>query len=237
VKIVLLRVGIDSGSGGAHGPLFRNGSFEFVPIPDAFEIDERTYGNTAGRSGKQLVHYLPPTQQPRMANRPMHVDPDFVTFTYGDPTRLKSGLRRLEQGDLLIFYGGLQGWDVPCRPALYLLGYFEVAVAGRAIDFTDTTRQEFFSENMHVRHTSIFERQSPQLTLIKGGPGSRLLTRAVRISEVGRDRRGYPLHILSAEMREIFGSFGSKESIQRSTPRWVRPQYVEQTAAFARALN
>ena len=51
MQVVLLRVGIDTGSGSALGPLFKDGSFEYVPIPDRFNgcgVDERTYGNTPG---------------------------------------------------------------------------------------------------------------------------------------------------------------------------------------------
>ena len=52
MQVVLLRVGIDTGSGGIHGPLFSDGSFEYIPIPDSFRgkgVDKRTYGNTRGR--------------------------------------------------------------------------------------------------------------------------------------------------------------------------------------------
>ena len=37
MQVVLLRVGIDTGSGGIHGPLFADGSFEYIPIPDGFK--------------------------------------------------------------------------------------------------------------------------------------------------------------------------------------------------------
>jgi hypothetical protein len=54
MKIAMLRVGIDSGSGGIQGPLFGDLSFEFIPIPDNFEklgVDERTYCRVfSGRS-------------------------------------------------------------------------------------------------------------------------------------------------------------------------------------------
>lgn len=59
MKIALLRVGIDTGSGGIHGPLFQDGSFEYIPIPDGLNQDNRTYGNTVGRYGKRLVEYFP----------------------------------------------------------------------------------------------------------------------------------------------------------------------------------
>jgi hypothetical protein len=122
MKIAMLRVGIDTGSGGIHGPLFRDGSFEFVPIPDRSEVDPRTYGNTVGRKGKNLIEYFPTRMQDKMRDQSIHVDPEFETFTYGDPTSPKAGLRRLEEGDMLIFYCGLQGWNFHSEPALYLVG-------------------------------------------------------------------------------------------------------------------
>ncbi len=62
MKAVLLRIGIDTGCGGIHGPLFKNGSFEYIPIPDMANgegIDDRTYGNTEGRHGSKLIEYFP----------------------------------------------------------------------------------------------------------------------------------------------------------------------------------
>jgi hypothetical protein len=49
MKVALLRVGIDSGTGGMQGPIFQDGSFEFVPIPDVSGLDPRTYGKLPGR--------------------------------------------------------------------------------------------------------------------------------------------------------------------------------------------
>ena len=34
MQVILLRVGIDTGSGGIHGPLFKDGTFEYIPIQD-----------------------------------------------------------------------------------------------------------------------------------------------------------------------------------------------------------
>jgi hypothetical protein len=105
MKVALIRIGIDTGSGGIHGPLFQDGSFDYVPIPDGFGgggVDERTYGNTTSVKGRKLVEYFPPARRAQMANRSVHFDPEFATFTYGDPTPPKAGLGRLEQGDMLI---------------------------------------------------------------------------------------------------------------------------------------
>ena len=237
MKVVLLRVAIDTGSGGIHGPLFPDGSFEYVPIPDGFGIDERTYGNTIGRCGKRLVEYFPPARHARMSSQSIHFDPEFATYTYGDPSVPKGTLRYLEPGDMLIFYCGLQGWGFDSDPALYLLGYFEVQAAARAIEFSRVQLDSLFGENFHVRHPEVFASQRERLVLVKGGPGSRLLTRAVRISDVGRTYSGKPLKVLSSEMQAIFGGFDGRIGIQRSSLRWVHPDSVERAAELLRSIE
>jgi hypothetical protein len=239
MKAVLLRVGVDTGCGGIHGPLFRDGSFDYIPIPDGFAgagVDERTYGNTQGLKGRRLVDYFPATRQVGMANRSIHFDPEFVTFTYGDPTLPKSGLRRLQRGDMLIFYCGLRGWDFESEPALYLMGYFEILAVGKPHDFGNEELRRLFANNFHVRHSRVFDRQKAELLLIKGSERSRLLTKAVCISVMGRDRAGKPLKVISPGMREVFGSFEGRVSLQRSPPRWVEPAYVARAAEFMRSL-
>src|SRR3954453_13766401 len=111
MNVVLLRVGIDTGCGGIHSPLFADDSFEFIPIPDRGGRDERTYGNTVGSSGLPLVRYFPAGRRQLMTNQSMHLDPEFSTFTYGDPTPPKRGLRNLRAGDLLVFYAGMERSD------------------------------------------------------------------------------------------------------------------------------
>jgi hypothetical protein len=237
MKVALLRIGIDTGSGGIHGPLFQDGTFEYIPIPDGDGIDDRTYGNTIGKHGKKLVNYFPKTRKVKVANQAIHFDPEFATFTYGDPTPPKSGLRHLQQGDMLIFYCGLEGWDFKSSPALYLMGYFEVSAAGKASDFSANELKNLFGENYHVKHRGIYERQEKELVLVKGSSKSRLLDKAVCISDIGRDRLGRPLKVLSAEMQLVFGDFDGKLSIQRSPTRWVKEEMVTRAAEFMRSLG
>jgi hypothetical protein len=237
MKVAMLRIGIDSGSGGIHGPLFRDGSFEYIKIPDGFDIDERTYGNTTGLKQRKLVEYFPECRRVAMANRSIHFDPEFATFTYGDPTPPKAGLRHLQEGDMLIFYCGLEGWDIRSEPALYLMGYFEVLAAAKPDDFADQETHRLFGNNFHVRRQRVFERQRAELVLIKGSERSRLLKKAVCISVMGRNRTHQPLKVLSPEMQKIFGTFDGRLSFQRSPTRWVDPAYVTRAAEFIRSLR
>jgi hypothetical protein len=242
-KAVLLRVGIDSGSGGIQGPLFKDGTFDFVCIPDKKQVGAQSYGNTLGKNGDPLVNYFPASKRKRMEDRRIHIDPEFETFTYGDPTTPKRSLRKLTQGDFLVFYCGLQKWDAESgwnsnhRPALYLAGYFEVALAGMATDFSKKILQSEFGKNFHVRPPSLYKKQKDDLVLVKGGPGSRLLNTAHKISAVGEDKSGNPLKILSPAMQKIFGDFGGHVSIQRSPPRWVDEAYVDKAIKFVKGLT
>src|SRR3954468_12432976 len=85
-QVVLLRVGVDSGCGGIQGPLFKDGSFDFVCIPDNKGVSVHTYGNMLGRDGKPLAGYFAESRRKVAAGQHVHHDPEFETFTYGDPT-------------------------------------------------------------------------------------------------------------------------------------------------------
>jgi hypothetical protein len=240
MQIVLLRVGIDTGSGGIHGPLFSDGSFEYIPIPDCFRdkgVDKRTYGNTRGKRGRRLADYFPEARREKVFDQSIHFDPEFETFTYGDPTRPKALLRQLSEGSLLVFYAGLKGWDFDCPPALYIIGCFEVARAGLATSFSQAELARMFQNNFHVMHGDVFEDQKDRLVLVKGTANSRLLKKAVKISSVGTDRNGRPIHRLAPEMQAVFGGFAGNTSIQRSPPRWVASEFTQRAAQFISALR
>ncbi len=236
MKVAMLRIGADTGNAGIHGPLFKDGSFEYIPIPDGFGIDQRTYGNTYGKHGRLLVEYFPESKQHKMMSQSIHYDPEFTTFTYWDPTPPKAGLAHLEPGDMLIFYCGLQASEPESKSALYLIGYFEVLNAGKAKGFSQRELMRLFGNNFHIMHSSIFMQQRESLVLVKGGQNSRLLTKAVLISTSGKDRSGRPIQVLSSEMQKIFSDFNGKICFQRSPTRWVLPVFTPNAAAYMRAL-
>ena len=242
-QVVLLRVGVDAGYGGIQGPLFEDGSFEFICIPDNKRVSVHTYGNMTGSDGRPLSGYFAAPRRHQMAGQHVHVDPEFETFTYGDPTTPKRSLRHLKPGDFLVFYCGLQeweaekGWNRDHRPALYLAGYFEVALAGMAGDFEQMVLATELGKNFHVRYPTVFQQQKDDLVLVKGGGGSRMFQKAHRISSEGKDRAGKPLKVLSPEMRKVFGDFGGHVSIQRSPPRWVDQAFVDTAVGYLKGLE
>lgn len=235
MNVVLLRVGVDSGSAGIQGPLFEDGSFELVPIPDGSGVGLQTYGNTRGIKGVPYSAYFPASRWAAVESQAMHVDPEFTSFTYGDPTPPKAGLRRLQKGDLLVFYAGLSGWDHERAPALYIVGYFVVEWAGRATDLPEDELRQRCGGNFHVRHDELFQKQKSRLVLVQGGMGSRLLKKAVCISAMSTNSAGQPIKVLSQAAQEIFGDFNGKISIQRSPPRWVPPAHIEKARAYLEA--
>lgn len=235
MKVVLLRVGVDSGSGGMQGPLFADGSFELIPIPDTQGVG-LTYGAVCGTKGVPLSEYFPPSRRAEMRQSAMHLDPEFTTFTYGDPTKPKSSLRQLNKGDLLVFYAGLEGWDHSSAPALYIVGYFIVEWAGCAGEQLDADVMKHCGQNFHVMHEVVYQKQRERLVLVRGGSGSRLLSKAHCISTMGRDSAGHLLKVLSADAQKIFGDFGGRISLQRSPPRWVFAESAESAKAFVLGL-
>ena len=235
MNVVLLRVGVDSGSGGIQGPLFDDGSFELIPIPDGSGVGLRTYGNTLGIKGLPYSTYFPASRWYTVESQAMHVDPEFASFTYGDPTPPKAGLRRLQKGDLLVFYAGLSGWDHERAPALYIVGYFVVEWAGLATDLPENEVRGRCGDNFHVMHDELFKKQKDRLVLVQGGQGSRLLKKAVCISAMSTNSAGQPIKVLSQEAQNIFGDFNGKISIQRSPPRWVLSTHIEKAKAYLEA--
>ena len=138
-QVVRLRVGIDSGAGGIQGPLFDDGTFEFVCIPDGKGVGVQTYGTlvgeTAGRTWITSPHPDDSGWQRRLSTLTRS-----STFTYGNPTTPKRSLRKLRPGDYLVFVLWSARWDsdaagtAPAARLSTLAGVFEVALAGTACD-------------------------------------------------------------------------------------------------------
>lgn len=130
---------------GATGPIFDDGSFEYVPLPGVCPPDVarcRTYADIPAKNrayGKTLADFLPEGA----ATTPVHLDPDFEHCIYGDVYaaygieeggdvrevcfRGPSRVRELEVGDALFFMAELR----PHGGALhsvekYVIGFFSV---------------------------------------------------------------------------------------------------------------
>jgi hypothetical protein len=213
MKAMLLRVGIDKGTDGALGPIFDDGSFEYIPKSERERSDEdRTYRTIIGRRGHPLSLYLPNA----VANRVVHYDPEFETYTYGDPTSKRKHLLKLDEEDLLVFYAGLAPFkNSRHREALYIIGYFTVS---KKIDFNKLSGEEIeeayrlYPNNAHMKKVDY----SNRLVIIVGAETrSKLLPRAVLISQKEYNKGGKPCEAVSSDMKAALGVSGF---IQRSIP-------------------
>lgn len=213
-RVLLLRVGIDSGCGGTLGPIFPDGTFEYVPIPESSEyVSPRSlyFCDLPARHGGTLAQYVPR----RYRDAAAHYDPEFDTFTYGDPGRNKRAqLLRLGNGDLLVFYAGLRPLGDRATSRLYIIGYFTVASVEsinpkNSWPPTDTPR---LLRNAHLRRN----RPDHGLVIVCGHPQkSRLLGRALAISDEAQ--RATP---------EAEKTMGIRGSLQRAIGRWVPSERI-----------
>lgn len=253
MKVVLLRVGIDKICGGIHSPLFKDGTFEFIPIPEyyyrnhAFEPKSLpTYTTETGLYGRPFIEYFKQEGKDKEQHRdcPVHSDPDFKTFTYGDGNHTKQTLVNLDKGDYVVFYAALQGFDFDMPPAMYVIGYFEVDYALLATEESQyELLTEDFSQNFHVKNKEIFDRdisntKNKGLKLVKGTENSRLLKYAYLISRTIAIPKKSDVHIISDDMLKIFGSFGGKIAIQKEPLRWIKDKdLVSRTVAWLKGLE
>lgn len=206
-KAMLLRVGMDRGTGGALGPIFPDGTFEYVPVPEA--VPTRlglTYATLPGRHVGSLAAVLPA----RLAARRPHLDPDFAAATYGDTAAGKRRqLLRLTGGDRLIFYAGLAPSPPEDRPRLFAIGELEVRRVHdlKSADFARADLQARFGDTAH------FLRLVPDeaLALVEGVPSSaKLFDRAVPLGDA--QNRALP------ELARV----SYQGSLLRSVGHWIR---------------
>lgn len=157
VRAVAINVGANTNEPGVRGPVFPDGSAEFVPIPETEPTSETppTYRDLRLRTD------VPDPETP------VHLDPEFAEYphceryTYGDPWGVKARpLLNLEAGDRVFFYGtltprgtGHPDWVTPHWGA-YLLGGFRLArdpIPGEEFSHLPETVRRQFATNAHVR--------------------------------------------------------------------------------------
>lgn len=213
MNILFLRVGIDRGCGGTLSPRFSNGTFEYVPIPESAELIAGrgvTYSELPARHGGTLDQYSRNTGA-------THYDPEFETFTYGEPNEPKrTQLLRLTPGDLLVFYSGFQGPGISTGTC-FVIGYFFVRAVHRApIDeLWPPASLAPLHRNAHFRR----QNAEPSLVVVEGEPStSQLYNVALQLSDA--DQKVLP------SVTDFIGFGGS---VKRAVGRWVPASHVERT--------
>ena len=144
MAVFLANVGVNA-SHAARSPLFADGTFALIPIPE-----EQPWRSPMLRLS-DLPH-LEPHAPRSWRKRAVHLDPDFAspTPTYGDNCRRAGrafSLRRAKSGDLIVFLARLQPRD---RPAgFHLVAQLEIDEA-----LEDVVREPgagWWDGNAHVR--------------------------------------------------------------------------------------
>ncbi len=203
----LLRVGIDRGTGGALGPVFPDGSFEYIPIPEAgLSRCSVTYATLEGRHTDSLAVLLPP----RLARQHPHIDPDFKTATYGDAApRKRQLLLRLGPGDLLVFYAGLEPSPAEDRARLFAIGSLAVKKVYElsSRDIGRASLRQRFGQTAHFLRRP----HDRSLVLVEGQrSASKLFERAIPLG----DGRNCLLQDLT--------SLGYEGSLLRAVGHWIQ---------------
>ena len=221
MKAVLLRVGIDSQYGGNVGPIFEDGSFEYVPIPeDEKTTEERTYSDTKGRSGELFSTFVGKI----FKNMKIHFDPEFETFTYGDHLTKSKIFARMDKNDYLIFYSGLKPYrNVSYPRGLYIIGYFCIDTVFIYDDLLNNTTKEKLKNNAHIKRGD----NARDTVILKGFPEkSRLLKKVIHISKEGKEH-----WIASDQFCDIIGK-PCDYNLLRSSPRAVEGKFAKDLMKF-----
>ena len=194
MRIYLANVGSNS-SHGAFSPIFDNGAFEFLPIP------EERMDDAAGAVRYCDLHShhdpdrnLRPYVPDNLWDAPCHNDPEFATLTYGDngDNPRSVALTNMRPGDVLLFLARLEICADGKRTGhagFYLIGGLRAEYAGWIKP--QSPWRERFARNSHAI------RGDARFWGVAGSPQSRRFGRAVPVNReicaaVFRDRQGNP---------------------------------------------
>ena len=211
-KALLLMVGADTGNAGARSPIFADGSFEYIPITEDYPSTERrTYSTIIGRKGKPLADYLPFS----VRNKPVHYDPEYETFTYGDPTIKREYLLELEPGDLLVFFSPMEpNQNSKYEDGRYITGYFTIKEIAKASHEREADMRAKYPNNSHCKRIE-WDRQ---LIIAVGDPDKcKLLDKAIKISEKTTNSANQLDYVLTDSICKLLGLV--KKSIKRSATK------------------
>ncbi len=139
MTVVLCGIGADTTNCGRVAPIYEDGSFEYIPIPEKHRdtAETATYGTwelryADGVAADLLTSIIPqPTDGTRiraadLRRWPLHYDPNLDALTYGEHRPgYVTKLQTLDSGDIVGFYAGLRGPD-KAQAHRYLIGYFTV---------------------------------------------------------------------------------------------------------------
>ncbi|WP_302082747.1 hypothetical protein [Salinibaculum rarum] len=191
MRAIAINVGANTNEPGFRGPVWPDGRFEYIPIPESEPaVDPPTYGD--------LAPTLETSIPDELLDRPVHLDPEFPEYprceryTYGDDHCIKAGpLSELDAGDYVLFYATLSvrapaDW-LPPEWGAFCIGHFrlaEDAMTGEEYATLGADGQAPFTNNAHVRRDPPAGAQTDARVLLRGDPDeSMLYDRVIPLSQ------------------------------------------------------
>jgi hypothetical protein len=196
MSLVLVGVAADSENASHCPPIFDDGTFEYIPIPEQHETTETaTYASEGYDEHLSYVVY-DGEETSAFDDVRIHHDPNFDALTFGDPGKSRSKLLTLEAGDVLGFYSGLTPPGQSRPKHRYLIGYF---VVDRVVDFDSVGENrpadvvERNRSNAHIKRylASNDARHLSNLVIVRGKTPGGLLDRAIKLSGGRPEARNY----------------------------------------------
>jgi len=193
-RIFIVNVGVNASHYPLQSPIFADGSFEFVPIPEyrRFEgPDIQIYRNLRSYywPEKDLLRYIPE----RFHNTQVHDDPEFDTPTYGDSmSRRAANLREVRPGDFLFFLARLvryEGNRFSGQAGFFFIGFIEVEeILANVSRKPPPEVIEAWCPNAHIRRGLADSSAHDGFYIFKGTKRSTRFWRAVRLDRKLADR-------------------------------------------------
>jgi len=187
----IINVGVNASHGTLRSPIFYDKEFEFVPIPESGRRVSAarcpllpTYSTLRTFSGIETRRFIPDSHR----SKRVHNDPEFETYTYGDypdQSPRASNLRKLREGDYLLFYARLVeyfGDKFTQNAAFYIIGIFEIEKIFRALDRAiDSHLLNRIKHNAHVKRALWKDRYWDGFWVFAGSAASIRFKRAIPI--------------------------------------------------------
>jgi len=165
-EFVIVNVGANTSHAGLISPLWGDGTFCFMPIPEDGPSTDPSRDLFPGCPNlPTFSEFIKPhiafCVQKKYLTKKVHDDPEFETFTYGDNpegvARAKAAnlKNHLSQGDLLFFFAGLTSTNKAKTIGnyrFYFIGFFEISAILRKVSKMPSKDElMLFNQNAHIK--------------------------------------------------------------------------------------
>lgn len=223
-RFFIINVGVNASHGKLQSPLFEDGRFEVIPVPEARKLTHSCpdcpllprYCDLKAFGGGDLLDFIP--QKYHMLRA--HNDPEFNTLTYGDYPTLSpraANLKKIEIGDFLFFLARLVLWKngkFTDKAGFYLIGFFEIEeILKNVVERPSSSQLETFGGNAHMKRGVCDSRYWDGFWIFKGSEKSKLFERAIPFTKefaegvLTDSRRGRLIFPSNRTELQVIGSY------------------------------